>query len=190
MSGSVRSVGVLEIQPELGGAEIVSAWGEVPALTERVEFEGGADGSLGSLVATLGDEPARNAWHRWFRSEHDGVDVGLSLFPFDVEDDWCPEPARPGPAAPKARRTGKLRSRRMRIALAGIASIAVLNLGASLSDRAAPPGGTPVPGGAAPGGPGTPQSQAHIDGLRFFPLPAQSASVGARANGAGPVARR
>lgn len=196
----MRSVGVLEIQPELGEAEIGSVRVEEPDLTERVEFEG----SLESLIATLGDEPAPNTWLRWFRSAHDGVDVGLDLLPFDVEDDWHPsveweasaaaepepEPAPAVPPAPKARRTGKLRSRRMRIALVGIASLAVLNLGASLSDRAGAPDDSPASGGAATARPGTLESRAHIDGLRFFPLPALSSSLGARAEATGPAARR
>ncbi|MEU7908572.1 hypothetical protein [Actinoplanes sp. NPDC049118] len=206
MSGSVRPVCVPQIHLELGEGEVGEAWAETPALTEidtlRVEFDGGAEDSLGNRIPTLGDdgggvtqEPARNAWHRWFSSAHDGDDVGLDLLPFDDEDwhpsaaDPEPEPARPVPSGRKARRTGKPGSRRKRIVLVGIMSLAVLNLGASLSGPAGAPRRSTAPGGVAADRPGTPQNQAHIDGLRFFPLPARS-SLGAPTTGTGPVARR
>jgi hypothetical protein len=116
--------------------------------TVRIGFGGSAEYSPDAGFIALGDdggaaEPA--ARHRWFRSHVDGIDVGLDLFPFEPEPDAEqaaaePEPRRPG-------RTGHHGPRRFRLALAGITSLAVLSLGASLHDPAEATRRPPAPAG-------------------------------------------
>jgi hypothetical protein len=192
VSESGRSVSALQSRHELGDDEIVEGWSETPGLvtseTVRVDVGDDTNGPLESPAPTAdapfmaqSDGDHRLAWHRWFRPAHDGIDVGLDLFPFEADpgpdlaadsgvfamaENEDPEPSQPSVPHSEADRTGNPRSQRMRIALIGLVSLAVLNVGALLSDPVEAPRSSPATDrGAPPRHPGPsgnlPESGAH-----------------------------